>query len=46
MSTKTMADRVEEYLAYRHALGYQFREEGRRLRSFAHFADGAGTKGR
>ena len=27
MSTKTMAERVQEYLAYRHALGYQFRKQ-------------------
>ena len=45
MSTKTMAERVEEYLAYRHALGYQLHKEGQRLRSFARFADEAGHKG-
>src|SRR5258708_3543943 len=45
MSTKTMADRVEEYLAYRHALGYQLHKEGQRLRSFARFADQTGHKG-
>jgi integrase len=45
MTTKTMADRVEEYLAYRHALGYQLRKESQRLRSFARFADEAGHQG-
>jgi integrase len=45
MSTPTMADRVEEYLAYRHALGYQLHREGQRLRSFARFADAAGHSG-
>jgi integrase len=45
MTTKTMADRVEEYLAYRHALGYQLCAEGRQLRSFARFADAAGHQG-
>jgi integrase len=45
MSTTTMVDRVEEYLAYRHALGYQLRKEGQRLRSFARFADEAGHCG-
>jgi integrase len=40
MSATTMAERVEEYLAYRHALGYQVRIEGLLLRSFARFADG------
>jgi hypothetical protein len=34
MKTPTMADRVEEYLAYRRALDYQLRFEGRLLRSF------------
>jgi hypothetical protein len=45
MSTQTMADRVEEYLAYRYALGYQLRKESQRLQSFARFADEAGHKG-
>jgi hypothetical protein len=45
MSTTTMVDRVEEYLAYRHALGYQLRKEGQRLRSFARIADEAGHCG-
>jgi integrase len=40
-----MTDRVEEYLAYRHALGYQLHREGQRLRSFARFADSAGHCG-
>jgi integrase len=45
MSSKTMAERVEEYLAYRHALGYQLHKEGQRLRSFARFADDVGHEG-
>jgi integrase len=45
MMIPTMADRVEEYLAYRHALGYQVRTEGQLLRSFAQFADGVGHRG-
>lgn len=45
MSTKTMAERVEEYLAFRHGLGYQLHKEGQRLRSFARFADEAGHQG-
>jgi hypothetical protein len=32
MNTPTMLERVEEYLAYRHALGYQVRIEGQRHR--------------
>jgi integrase len=40
-----MAERVEEYLGYRHALGYQMDKEGQRLRCFARFADAAGHKG-
>ena len=42
MSATTMADRVEEYLAYRRALGYQIRIEGQLLRSFARYADDVG----
>jgi integrase len=45
MSTTTMTDRVEEYLAYRRGLGYQFRKQGQQLRSFARFADAVGHKG-
>jgi integrase len=45
MTTPTMLERVEEYLAYRHALGYQVRIEGQLLRSFARFADGVGHQG-
>lgn len=45
MTTPTMVDRVEEYLAYRHALGYQIRIEGQLLRSFARFADNEGHRG-
>jgi integrase len=40
-----MMDRVEEYLAYRHALGYRFSKQGQHLRSFARFADEAGHHG-
>jgi integrase len=45
MSSKTMAERVEQYLAYRRALGSQLDREGQRLRSFARFADEAGHRG-
>jgi len=45
MNPKTMAQRVQEYLAYRHALGYQLQREGQQLRSFARFADAAGHQG-
>jgi len=45
MNNKTMAERVEAYLAYRHTLGYQLHKEGQRLRSFARFADAAGYQG-
>jgi integrase len=45
MSTTTMVDRVEQYLAYRHALGYQLDKVGQLLRSFARFADSAGHGG-
>jgi integrase len=45
MSTTTMPERVEEYLAYRRALGYQLHKEGQRLRSFGRFADAVGHKG-
>ena len=45
MSTTTMADRVEEYLAYRRALGYQIRIEGQMLQSFARYADDSGHRG-
>ena len=45
MSTTTMADRVEEYLAYRRALGYQIRSEGQMLHSFARYADDSGHRG-
>ena len=37
MSTPTMADRVDEYLTYRRALGYQLRIEGQMLQSFARY---------
>ena len=45
MNTPTMADRVEEYLAYRRALGYQLRIEGQLLQSFARYADDSGHRG-
>jgi integrase len=45
MSTPTMVDRVDEYLAYRRALGYQLRVEGPLLLSFARFADESGHRG-
>jgi integrase len=40
-----MTDRVEEYLAYRRALGYRLRSEGLLLRSFARYADDSGHRG-
>jgi integrase len=45
MNIPTMTDRVDEYLAYRRALGYQIRVEGRLLQSFARFADASGHRG-
>src|SRR4051794_39694012 len=45
MSTATMAERVEEYLVYRRALGYELRIEGYLLRAFASFADECGHCG-
>jgi integrase len=45
MSTPTMADRVDEYLTYRRALGYQLRTEGQMLQSFARYADESGHCG-
>jgi len=45
MNTPTMAERVEEYLAYRRALGYQVRIAGEMLRSFARYADESGHRG-
>jgi integrase len=45
MIAPTMADRVEEYLAYRRALGYRLRSEGLLLRSFARYADDSGHRG-
>jgi integrase len=41
MSTVTMADRVDAYLSYRRALGYQLRSQGQMLHSFARYADGS-----
>jgi integrase len=45
MSTPTMVDRVNEYLTYRRALGYQLRVEGQMLQSFARYADESGHRG-
>lgn len=45
MSATTMADRVEEYLSYRQALGYQLRIAGQLLRSFARYVDESGHDG-
>jgi integrase len=45
MNATTMAVRVEEYLSYRRALGYQLRIAGQLLRSFARYADGSGHSG-
>ncbi len=45
MSPPSMAERVEEYLTYRRALGYQVRTQGEMLGSFARFADEAGHLG-
>jgi integrase len=45
MIAPTMADRVEEYLAYRRALGYRLRSEGLLLQSFARYADDSGHRG-
>jgi integrase len=45
MTAPTMADRVEEYLAYRRALGYQLRITGLLLQSFARYADESGYQG-
>ena len=45
MSTLTMVDRVNEYLTYRRALGYQLRVEGQMLQSFARYADESGHRG-
>jgi integrase len=45
MNSPTMAQRVEEYLAHRRALGYQLRIEGQMLCSFARFVDCSGYCG-
>jgi integrase len=45
MSTPTMVNRVDEYLTYRRALGYQLRTEGQMLQSFARYADESGHCG-
>jgi len=45
MSAMTMTARVEEYVAYRRALGYQIRSEAQMLQSFARYADDMGHQG-
>jgi integrase len=45
MSTTTMTARIEEYLVYRRALGYQIRAEAQMLQSFARYADSSGHRG-
>jgi integrase len=45
MSATTMTARVEEYVAYRRALGYQIRTEAQMLRSSARYADDSGYQG-
>ena len=45
MNTLTMTDRVDEYLSYRRALGYQLRITGQMLHSFAQYADSSGHHG-
>lgn len=45
MSATTMITRVEEYVAYRRALGYQIRTEAQMLQSFARYADDSGHQG-
>ena len=45
MSAMTMTARVEEYVAYRRALGYQIRSEAQMLQSFARYADDVGHQG-
>lgn len=42
---RTMAARVETYLAWRRALGYKLRIEGQMLQSFARYADHSGHCG-
>lgn len=44
-TSDTMSARVEEYLEYRHALGYALHIEGGMLRNFARFADESGHCG-
>ena len=41
----TMCLKAEEYLSYRHDLGYQLNIEGRQLRRFACYADSIGHAG-
>jgi integrase len=42
---KTMIDKVEQYLAYRHDMGYSTRTHAAYLRSFAAYADGIRRRG-
>ena len=42
---KTMTEKVEQYLAYRHDLGYQLRAEGAYLRTFGRYADSVKHRG-
>src|SRR5207249_8955372 len=44
-NTPTRAERVNEYLSYRRALGYQLRITGQMLHSFARYADSSGHCG-
>jgi integrase len=45
MSTRTMADLVQEYLSHRRGLGFALEIDGRLLVSFARFADASGHEG-
>jgi hypothetical protein len=42
---KTMITKVEEYLAYRHNLGYKLRGAGNYLRKFGRYADRVNHRG-
>lgn len=41
--SKTMNEKVQDYLSYRRRLGFQLKEAGRQLRQFARYADGKDT---
>ncbi len=43
--TLTMTAKVEQYLAFRRAMGYRLRIEGRMLQQFARYADDVGHRG-